>query len=76
MCSTVCFMDLGKLNLLLVVSILGSSQYSQLPQLPSKMKLDSIAQTANNEEALYARNNPFLRPNSININERGKDREL
>jgi hypothetical protein len=62
--STVCFMDLGNLKLLLVVLISGSSQFLQLPQLPLKMKFDSIAQTANNEEALYARNKPFSRPNS------------
>ncbi len=40
--TTVCFTDLGKLNLLMVGgSILSSSQFLLLPQLPQKMELAS-----------------------------------
>jgi hypothetical protein len=39
--STKFFTDFGKLNFLMVVSVLGSSQFSILPQLPPKILLDS-----------------------------------
>jgi hypothetical protein len=34
------FTDLGKLNFPMVVQVLGSSQFSVLPQLPSKTMLN------------------------------------
>jgi hypothetical protein len=39
---TVCFIDLGKIKLLMVVSILSSSQCSLLSQMPQNLMLDTI----------------------------------
>jgi hypothetical protein len=39
--STVCFTDLGKLNLIMVVRFLSLNQFLLLPQLPQKVELTS-----------------------------------